>query len=511
MRRRRGSSSGILLILGSVILLVAAIVLLRMNQNSGQANSHADSLRLYCAAGIKPVIEAAIREYQAEFGTRVEVQYGGSGTLLSQLEVRPDGVDLYLAADSSYLRLAQDKGLVRETLTLSKLQPILAVAAGNPLGLDSTSSILQPNVRLGLANPDAAAVGKIAKKVYSQTGDWATVAEHCKVYKPTVNEIANDVVIGSIDAAIVWDSTIALIERLEAVELPEFSNATRTVTVGITTTTTRPAAALRFARYLNSRERGSKLFAKHGFQTIEGDHWAPTPEIVFFAGSIFNQAIEDTIKDFEKREGVEVSRVYNGCGILVGQMRAGASPDAYFSCDNSFMERVGDLFHPSSKIAENRLVLIATKSNSKRIENVNDLVIPGLRVGLAHPEKSALGHLTLQLLDELKITEPLKTSGNWKQDAPQGDFLVNSLRTGALDAAIVYASNAQPFAESELAIIRIEHPSAVAIQPYAIARTSQYPATMRRLLQAIRSKSSKERFEDLGFRWIAENETSETP
>src|SRR5256885_9955496 len=45
--------------------------------------------------------------------------------------------------------------------------------------------------------------------------------------------------------------------------------------------------------------------------------------------SMLRPAIEETIQDFERREGVSVTRVYNGCGILVAAMRAGDRPDAY--------------------------------------------------------------------------------------------------------------------------------------------------------------------------------------
>ena len=33
-------------------------------------------------------------------------------------------------------------------------------------------------------------------------------------------------------------------------------------------------------------------------------------------------AIEETIKDFEQREGAQVTTIYNGCGILVAQIKA---------------------------------------------------------------------------------------------------------------------------------------------------------------------------------------------
>ncbi len=54
-------------------------------------------------------------------------------------------------------------------------------------------------------------------------------------------------------------------------------------------------------------------------------------------------AIEQTIAEFERREGVKVTRVYNGCGILVAQMKAGEVPDAYFACDSEFMNQVNDI------------------------------------------------------------------------------------------------------------------------------------------------------------------------
>ena len=58
-------------------------------------------------------------------------------------------------------------------------------------------------------------------------------------------------------------------------------------------------------------------------------------------------AIEQTITAFEEREGVRVPRVYNGCGILVAQMKAGQVPDAYFACDVEFMKQVQALFPDS--------------------------------------------------------------------------------------------------------------------------------------------------------------------
>ena len=81
---------------------------------------------------------------------------------------------------------------------------------------------------------------------------------------------------------------------------------------------------------MTARDRGLTHYAKHGFQVEKGDVWSEVPELNLFAGSMLRPAIEDTVKKFEAREGVRVNTVYNGCGILVAQMKAGQVPGRIF-------------------------------------------------------------------------------------------------------------------------------------------------------------------------------------
>lgn len=69
----------------------------------------------YCAASNRAVMEEIRTEYEKETGRRVEIQYGPSQTLLSQIEVSKHG-DLYLPADTSYLDIGREKGLISERL-----------------------------------------------------------------------------------------------------------------------------------------------------------------------------------------------------------------------------------------------------------------------------------------------------------------------------------------------------------------------------------------------------------
>jgi molybdate transport system substrate-binding protein len=185
-------------------------------------------------------------------------------------------------------------------------------------------------------------------------------------------------------------------------------------------------------------------------------------------------------------------------------MKAGGRPDAYLSCDRRFLEEVEDQFLPGRTISENPMVLITPRGNPAGITDLDDLTRSGARIGLAHPDKSALGSLTRQLLVQRELIDPVIDSGNWVQQAPQGDFLVNAMRAGSLDAAIVYTSNAARSRE-ELEVIPIDTGTLLATQPWAIAKTSDHRHTLGRLHDALVDEDSAERFKALGFNWVADD------
>lgn len=496
---RRGISSQATLAAGSLMVMFALITLLFWGPDARMANRTGDQITLYCAAGIKGPVETAAHEYEQEFGVSIQLQYGGSGTLLSNLRVAKSG-DLYIAADESYVKLAQEQNLIDEVLPLAQVRPIIAVAQGNPKGVESIGDLTREDVRVGLANPDAASVGKLTKTILSESGEWSVLEQHAKVFKPTVNEIANDLKIGAIDAGIVWDSTLANYPDLMAIPVPAFEDQAQTVTISVLKSTETPAAALHFARYLAARDRGLAEFQRHGFQPVAGDQWADVPEITLFSGGVNRMAIQDTVARFEEREGVRVNVVYNGCGILVGMMKSGQRPDAYFACDESFMTDVADAFINPLNVSETQIVMLVPRGNPKNLKTMEDLAQADLKLGVTNEEQSALGALTKKLFEEAGLYKGIEP--NIRTRVPTADLLVNQMRTGSLDVAIVYQANTSQVLD-HLDVVPLEHPAAKAVQPFAVGKAAKYPHLTNRLKQAITSAQSRLIFEDVGFTWRA--------
>lgn len=506
------SAPMMMIALGSVVVAALLILALMWKPGSNKGAGGQPPLVLYCAAGLKPPVELVARQFQQEYGVPVQLQFGGSGTLLNNARVAKTG-DLYLAADESYLELARQHNLIAESIPVARQTAVIAVRRGNPKSVQGLQDLLRPDVRTAIAAPDAASIGGLTRKILQASGLWPALESHVRqhgVFKSTVNDLANDVKLGAADAAIVWDSTVKQYPELELVKVPAFSSQPQTAWITVLQSCRQPTTALRFARYLSARDKGLPIFARFHYETVEGDAWAWQPELLLFSGSMLRPAIEKILRDFEQREGVRINTVYNGCGILTAQMRAGARPDSYFACDVSFMNTVADLYLNPVVIADNDIVIIVPKGNPKNIREMSDLTRPGLRVGLPHHEKSAMGALIFKLLQAVGLYDAI-TNQTLKVESPTGDFLVNQLRTGSLDAIMACRSNWKTASE-HLELIPVNHPLAKATQPYAVSRHTKYALIMTRLLEKIKSEESRKAFEQAGFYWQykPENEKRES-
>lgn len=443
-------------------------------------------------------MEDVVARYRAEFRREVQVEYGSSQVLLNRVELATDG-DLFIPSDNSFLEITEAKKLTAERIPIASMKAVLAVAKGNPKQITSFEDLIGGGIRLVQANPDAAAIGKATRRELGKVNLWEKLKDRTTAFRGTVTDVANDIKLGAADVGIVFDAVLSTYPELEAVELTELNSVVSSIEVAVLATAKTPSAALHLARFLTAKDRGLESFAKLGFKTVEGDQWADQPELSLFAGSMLRPAIQDTIARFQQREGVQINTVYNGCGILVGQMKTGQRPDAYFACDVEFMKQVADLFPEPVEVSQNELVILVQKGNPKNLASLKDLTQPGLRVGVGHEKQCAMGWITQVTLKEGGVQQEVMK--NVTVQTPTGDLLVNQMRAGSLDAAVVYISNAAGAAD-ELDAVTIQGlPCSIAVQPWAVYRESKYPQTASRLFQAIVSPEGKADFEAEGFGW----------
>jgi ABC-type molybdate transport system substrate-binding protein len=320
--------------------------------------------------------------------------------------------------------------------------------------------------------------------------------------KPTVMDVAADLALGTVDAAILWDSTVPQFNALESVQVPELSAHQEYATVAVLTSAKDSAASLRFARYLTAPEKGAAIFARHHFHAVKGDAWSLRPDLILYSGGVNRLAIEGLLKSFAIREGISVTTTFNGCGILCAAMKTMGDttnpkyPDVYYACDICFVPPVAKQFPEAVLLTEAEIIIAVPKGNPKGIHTLADLARDGLKVGLCNAEQSTLGYLTQAILKSMNLHESV--GKNASAQSPTGDLLVNQLRTGSLDAAVVYLNNMVPQKE-HLEAIKLPADKAKAIQPFAVRQDSPHRMLGQRLLAFL--LKNRESFEQAGFTW----------
>jgi molybdate transport system substrate-binding protein len=487
----------------ALLLSVAAVgglsyVLVRQTAPRDLSPS-SDPIVVHVAEAMRGPIELLAKQYEEERGQKIELRFGPSQAILSQLALSKQG-DLFIPADDSYVEDAKKKGFTAEVLPLASMTAVLIAKPGTTV--QGWNDVLQPNVKWVLANPDAAAVSKAAKQHLTTNGYWEKIQKLKPAQQGNVNQVAQAVSLGAADVGIVWDAVAHQFPKVSVVRLAELNPITGKVQAAVTTFSKNPQLALDFAKYLAAADKGQVEFAKHGFKTSSiADTMADRPEIVLYSGSMLRPAIEPTLVEFEERENCKITRVYNGCGILVAQMKAGDRPDVYFACDSQFMKQVQNLFEPAAVLSSNQLVIAVPKGNPHEVAALKDLGKTELKLGVGHEQQCALGALTQATF--LKSGLVARLAKNIKVQSPTGDLLVNQLRTGALDAVVCYQSNVTPF-EKELESIAIDVQESSCTQPeqpIAISKDTRHPQLVRRLIDALQTAESKKRFEELGFSW----------
>lgn len=504
------------LLLGAAAAIVGLAALLWLG-GPGRSEGTAHLL-MYCAAGLRPPVEAVAQRYEREYGIRVELQFGGSNALLTQIDVDKFGTaDLFLAGDASYTQLAREKGLAAECLAVAYQRPVLAVRKDRPRPIRSLDDLLADGVKVALADPQQAAVGRavrtaLQKITVGPTTRWQQLEQHVTqtgVFKPTVSDVATDVKLGTVDAGFVWDATVAMPgyrDVLQAVTLPELAGARDQVTVCVLHSTRQPTAALRFARYLTACDRGLPVFQECGLEPIDGDAWEERPEINFFCGAVNRRSVEPILADFQQREGVLVNTIYDGCGILTGRMKTITGqdpkqgfPDVYMACDVYYLENVKEWFQEAVDVSDTDIV-IAVPKGSRKVTALADLVKPGIRVAVGQPEQCTIGALTRRLLAHEglyeKLQEKQQQPGEVVVEKSSSALLVPDVLTGHVDAAVAYITDVMA-SRDRVDVVRIQSPLNVAVQPLSIARNSRHKHLVRRLFEKV--AHSPQAFENAGF------------
>lgn len=142
-----------------IVLFVSAFL------GSTSARSE-ESLMLFAGAASKPATEEAVEVFEKMTGIKVDVVFGGSGYVLSQMVLAKSG-DIYFPGSSDYMEKAKKDGLVypETEKTVVYLVPAINVQKGNPKNIKTLKDLTRPGIKVAIANPEGVCVGAYAVEI----------------------------------------------------------------------------------------------------------------------------------------------------------------------------------------------------------------------------------------------------------------------------------------------------------------------------------------------------------
>lgn len=226
----------------------------------------APELTIFCGSAVKPEMDELVKIYGERTGTRVAPVYGGSGEVLSQMELSRSG-DVFVSGSPDFMIKARRKGLVdlKTEKVLAWLVPAIIVRKGNPKNIRSLEDLARPGVAVGVGNPDSVCVGAYAVEILEKNKLTKRVVKNIKAVTSSCSSVAALIAMKKVDAVIGWRDFAnwmpgeADVVPLNAGEIPRIAY----VSAAVSTNSKRRAAAEKFVRFLASKEARA-VFEKHG-------------------------------------------------------------------------------------------------------------------------------------------------------------------------------------------------------------------------------------------------------
>lgn len=244
-----------------VALLAAGLLAAACGRDTGTEGG--GTVLVFAAASLTDVMAEAEPAFEAANpGVDVTVSLGGSASLLTQiLEGAP--ADVVATANPAIMAsLAEAGALADRPSTLATNRLVIAVAPGNPAGVDDIGDLADPDLFVGLCAAEVPC-GDLADRSLAEAG----VVVESDTREPDVRSLLAKIEAGELDAGLVYATDVlASTAAITGIDLPRDLPTTTEYPIAVLDRTTSAAGAEAFVAFLGGPD-GRRILRDHGFET----------------------------------------------------------------------------------------------------------------------------------------------------------------------------------------------------------------------------------------------------
>jgi molybdate transport system substrate-binding protein len=164
-----------------------------------------DSMTVFCGSANKPAMEEIASLFERKENIKVHMIFGGSGTLLSQIQLSKKG-EIYLPGSPDYIIIAERKKLIIEDSDriVAYLVPGIITPMGNPADIHDLEDLAKPGMRVGIGNPETVCLGLYGIELLEKNDLLEGVLKNVVTFGASCSKTANLASLNQVDAILGW-------------------------------------------------------------------------------------------------------------------------------------------------------------------------------------------------------------------------------------------------------------------------------------------------------------------
>jgi len=171
-------------------------------------------------------------------------------------------------------------------------------------------------------------------------------------------------------------------------------------------------------------------------------------ELLLYCAAGIRPPVDELVQIFQKESNVQIIIDYAGSEVLLSKVKLARRGDLYMPGDKYYVEQAAGegMILSQQPVCYFVPTILVQKGNPKNIHGLQDLLQPGLKLGLGDAKACAIGRISLQIL--------AKNNFAWEQIEKNVAFqslTVNELgmqiQAQSLDAVIVWDAIAKYYSE----------------------------------------------------------------
>jgi len=171
-------------------------------------------------------------------------------------------------------------------------------------------------------------------------------------------------------------------------------------------------------------------------------------ELLLYCGAGIRPPVEELVQIFQQEYGVKVATDYAGSEILISKVKLSSHGDFYMPGDKYYVDQAAKegLILSQRSVCYFVPTILVQKGNPKNISSLEDLIKPGVKIGLGDEKACAIGKKCKKIFAKNNIAWK-----NIEKNLAFQSLTVNELglqiQAGSLDAVIVWDAIARYYSE----------------------------------------------------------------